>query len=48
MKSTRAAIPFLTIGVALIAIGISGNRTFMYAGLPFLVLGFVLLMRSRR
>jgi len=48
MRSRFAGLPFLTIGIALIAVGISGNRTLMYTGLPFLVLGFVLLARSRR
>jgi membrane-bound ClpP family serine protease len=41
------AIPFLVLGVAFIAIGISGNRAFTTIGLVFLVLGFVKLARAR-
>ena len=37
--------PFVTIGIAFIAIGITGRRTFLAIGIAFIALGFVLLRR---
>jgi len=42
----RAGYPFIAIGVAFIAIGISGRRTFILAGLAFLAVGFITLRRG--
>ena len=44
----RVGFPFLALGIALVAIGISTNRTFMYAGIAFLVISIVTLVRGRR
>ena len=48
IRPRQIALPFLTIGIALIVIGISGDRTFLYAGIPFLVIALVTLLRTRR
>jgi hypothetical protein len=48
MRPRHAALPFLTIGIALVTIGATGNnRTFLYAGIPFLLIAIVTLLRSR-
>ena len=47
IRPRHAALPFLTIGIALIVIGISGNRTFLYVGIPFLLIALVTILRSR-
>ena len=48
MRNRRGpGVAFLTIGVVFIAIGSSGPRAFLGTGAAFLVVGFVLLMRSR-
>lgn len=41
----RAAMVFLILAIAFIAIGISGRRTFLFVGIAFLV---VALLRWRR
>jgi hypothetical protein len=46
MRRRQAAVPFLTLGVGLIAVGLAGNKTFLYVGLPFLILGFAMLRRG--
>ena len=43
-----AGVPFLAIGIALTALGISGQRAFLAIGLAFLALGAVLISRQRR
>jgi len=48
MRNKRAGIPFLAVGIAFLAIGAGGQRTFLFVGLAFLVLGAVLLRRGRR
>ena len=45
---SKAGFPFIIIGIAFIAIGISSNRTFLYVGLAFIAIGFVVLLRGRR
>jgi hypothetical protein len=42
----RAGYPFVALGVAFIAIGISGRRAFIAIGLVFLVIGFITLRRG--
>jgi len=50
MKRNRrgAGIAFLTIGIAFITVGLSdgGQRSFLYAGLPLLIIGVVLFLRK--
>jgi hypothetical protein len=41
----RAGYPFVAIGIAFMAIGISGKKAFIAIGLAFLVIGFVTLRR---
>lgn len=41
-------VPFLVIGIAFIALGISGQRAFIAIGVAFLALGAALLFRQRR
>ena len=39
---------FLVLALAFIALGISGNRTFLFVGIAFLVVGFLRLLPRRR
>jgi len=43
-----APFPFLTVGIAFIALGISGQRTFIYLGIVFLVLALVMFIKIRK
>jgi hypothetical protein len=45
-KIGRAGYPFVAIGIAFMAIGISGKRAFIAIGLAFLVIGFLTLRRG--
>lgn len=40
--------PFLALAIAFIVIGVSGQRTFLYIGLVFMVLGIVMFGKGRR
>lgn len=42
-----APFPFLALAIAFIAIGATGQRTFIYVGIVFFVLAIVM-MRKRR
>ena len=42
------AFVFLVLAIAFIALGISGNRTFLYLGIAFLFVGFLRLLPRRR
>ncbi|HKO43974.1 MAG TPA: hypothetical protein VJU84_11920 [Pyrinomonadaceae bacterium] len=44
----KIGYPFLVIAIAFVALGISGQRTFLYVGVVFLLIGIALLARSRR
>lgn len=44
----NAAIAFLVLGIAFIAIGLSGQRTFIYIGIAFLVVALLQWRRPRR
>lgn len=44
----KFAYAFLVIGIAFIALGISGQRTFLYVGIAFLVVGLLRLLRLQR
>ena len=39
--------PFLALAIAFIAIGVTGQRTFIYIGIVFLVLALVMLRKRR-
>jgi hypothetical protein len=47
MKS-RPSIPFLVLGTAFIAFGMSGQREFLGVGLVFLAIGLTFLLRQTR
>lgn len=40
--------PFLALAIAFIAIGISGQHTFIFLGIIFMILGVVVFGKSRR
>ena len=42
-----AYAPFIMLGIVFIALGISGQRTFIPIGVVFLIVGVVLLRRRR-
>ena len=42
-----AYAPFIMLGIVFIALGISGQRTFIPIGVVFLIVGAVLLRRRR-
>lgn len=44
----KAGIPFLVIGIAFIALGISGQKAFIAIGIVFLAIGGAMLARQRR
>lgn len=44
----KAGIPFLVIGIAFIALGISGQKAFIAIGIVFMAIGAALLLRQRR
>lgn len=44
----KVGLPFLVIGIAFIALGISGQKAFLAIGIAFMVLGAVLMARQRR
>ena len=48
MSRPRAALPFFTIALAFIALGVASNRTFLYVGIVFLVVAATLFARGRR
>jgi len=44
----KPSIPFLVMGVAFLAIGVSGQRVFLGIGAAFLAIGVTLLVRQKR
>ena len=44
----KAGIPFLVIGIAFIALGISGQKAFIAIGIVFMAIGGALLAQQRR
>jgi hypothetical protein len=47
-KRSPALLAFLPIGIAFIAIGLSGNRSFVPIGCAFIVIGIAGLARRRK
>ena len=47
-KMPKVSGAFLALAIAFIAIGLSGQRTFIYIGIVFLVVALLRLRRSRR
>lgn len=45
---SKRGIPFIALGTAFLGIGITSQRTFLYVGIAFLVIGLLLLRRPRR
>jgi hypothetical protein len=43
-----APFPFLALAIVFIAIGVTGQRTFISVGIVFLVLAFVMMARMRK
>jgi hypothetical protein len=48
MITRYAAFPFFTIGIAFIAIGVTGQQTFISVGIAFLVLAVVMMAKMRK
>ena len=44
---SNRGIPFIALGTAFLGIGIASQRTFIYVGIVFLLLGVILLRRKR-
>ena len=44
----RYGLPFLTIGIAFVVLGINGKSAFLALGIAFLVLGLVTAIRMKR
>jgi hypothetical protein len=45
---SKRGIPFIALGTAFLGIGIASQRTFLYVGIAFLIIGIVLLRRTPR
>ncbi len=43
-----APYPFVTLAIAFIAIGATGQRTFMYMGIAFFVLALAMMAKMRK
>ncbi|MFN2510255.1 MAG: hypothetical protein ABR568_02285 [Pyrinomonadaceae bacterium] len=48
MLNRYAPFPFLTLGIVFMALGASGQRTFFYVGIVFLVLALVMFLKIRK
>jgi hypothetical protein len=46
-RFSKRALPFIAIGTAFLGLGLAGRRTFIFAGVVFIVLGIALLKGSR-
>ena len=46
-RMRNASIAFLALGIALIAVGLSGQHTFIYVGVAFLIVALLRLRRRR-
>ncbi|HEY9401276.1 MAG TPA: hypothetical protein VIQ24_01190 [Pyrinomonadaceae bacterium] len=45
---SKRGIPFIALGTAFLGVGITSQRTFLYVGIVFLIIGIILLRRTRR
>ena len=45
---SKRGIPFIALGTAFLGIGIVSQRTFLYVGIVFLIIGMILLKRRLR
>ena len=45
-RVVTAAVPFVAIGAAFTAVGLSGQKTLLVIGIAFMALGLVLLTRK--
>jgi hypothetical protein len=45
---SKRGLPFIALGTAFLGFGLAGKRTFLYVGVVFLIIGIVLLRRTRR
>lgn len=41
-------VPFLVIGIAFIVLGINGQRAFFAIGIVFMILGFIMGLKTRK
>jgi hypothetical protein len=48
MSNFKSALPFFGLSVAFFAIGVSGQRAFIYVGITFFIISLLTLRRSRR
>ena len=48
MLTRYAPFPFFTVGIAFIAIGATGQHTFIYVGIAFFVLALVMMAKLRK
>ncbi|HZH91218.1 MAG TPA: hypothetical protein VEX70_11445 [Pyrinomonadaceae bacterium] len=44
---SKRGLPFIALGTAFLGIGIAGQRTFLYVGIAFLLVGLLLLKPTR-
>jgi hypothetical protein len=44
---SKRGLPFIALGTAFLGIGIAGQRTFLYIGIAFLLVGLLLLKPTR-
>jgi len=44
---SKRGIPFIALGTAFLGIGLASQRTFIYVGIVFLIIGLVLMRRTR-
>jgi hypothetical protein len=45
--TARRATPFIVLGIAFLALGMSGRHTFLYVGIAFMIIGIVATRRAR-
>ncbi|HZG54537.1 MAG TPA: hypothetical protein VEZ40_20715 [Pyrinomonadaceae bacterium] len=45
---SKRGIPFIALGTAFLGIGMTGQRTFLYVGIAFLIIGLVALTGKTR
>ena len=43
----QRAAPFIAIGIAFVALGATGRRTFFFVGAAFILIGIVMARRAR-